>query len=46
MFDLAIISKQARDLVGVQFDDTRRENGRGPARARKVRPHRRKARAA
>lgn len=46
MFDIAIISKQARDLVGAQFDDTRRENGRGPAGARRVRPLRRKARSA
>jgi hypothetical protein len=46
MFDLPIISKQARDLVDAQFDDARREAGRGPARARRVRPLRRKARSA
>ena len=40
MFDLSIVSKQARDLVGKQFDDTR-ESDRGPAGARKVRPRRR-----
>ena len=45
MFDLAIISKQARDLVGAQFDE-QRGGGRGPAGARNVRPPRRKARAA
>jgi hypothetical protein len=45
MFDLAIISKQARDLVGAQFDH-QREGVRGPAGARKVRPLRRKARSA
>ena len=46
MFDLSIISAQARDLVGAQFDERKREDGRGPARARKVRPLRRRARSA
>jgi hypothetical protein len=43
MFDLAIISSQARDLVGAQFDPQRKA-ARGPAGARKVRPQRRRAR--
>jgi hypothetical protein len=45
MFDLSIVSKQARDLVDSQFD-AQREGGRGPAGARRVRPLRRKARSA
>jgi hypothetical protein len=45
MFDLPIISKQARDLVGAQFD-AQHKDARGPAGARKVRPRRRKARSA
>jgi hypothetical protein len=45
MFDLAIISKQARDLVDAQFD-AQRKGARGPAGARRVRPLRRKARSA
>ena len=40
MYELTIISRQARDLVGAQFDLTR--DGRGPADARRVRPARRK----
>jgi hypothetical protein len=45
MFDIPIISRQARDLVGAQFDP-QRKGARGPAGARKVRPQRRKARSA
>jgi hypothetical protein len=45
MFDLAIISTQARDLVGAQFDP-QRKSARGPAGARPVRPRRRTARSA
>jgi hypothetical protein len=45
MFDLPIVSKQARDLVDNQFDP-QRKGARGPAGARRVRPLRRKARSA
>ena len=45
MFDLPIVSKQARDLVDAQFDPPRK-GGRGPAGARRVRPVRRKSRSA
>lgn len=39
MFELPILSRQARDLVGEQFG-SRRED-RGPATKRRVRPARR-----
>ena len=45
MFDLPIVSKQARDLVGAQFDP-QRKGARGPAGARRVRPLRRTPRSA
>ena len=41
MFELPIVSRQARDLVGDQFGSRRDE--RGPVTKRRVRPARRKA---
>jgi hypothetical protein len=41
MYELTIISRQARDLVEAQFGSSREV--RGPADARRVRPVRRKA---
>jgi hypothetical protein len=40
MYELTIISTQARDLVGAQFEASR--DARGPADARRVRPARRR----
>lgn len=39
MFELPIVSRQARDLVGAQFGS--RRGDRGPATRRRVRPARR-----